>query len=249
MNGMDKVALRIWSDFGEIGLYSVAFRIATVFLLFQQAFCTFWAPTSYRWFENGVSLEKYEKVSEYISTILSILAILIILSRKWIVLIFSSEYSSASVLIPFLILYPILYTISETTMMGINFMRRTELGIWVTGAAALFNLGGNWLLVPRFGALGAAVATAVSYVIFFWTRTLISRQIWETFKIKVHIQNISLVILASTLTLIEYKVGSPFVVIIQIIILILIMFLNSKIVSEIFNLSKQIVLSYFRKAK
>jgi O-antigen/teichoic acid export membrane protein len=134
-------------------------------------------------------------------------------------------------------------------MMGINFMRRTELGIWVTGAAALFNLGGNWLLVPRFGALGAAVATAVSYVIFFWTRTLISRQIWETFKIKVHIQNISLVILASTLTLIEYKVGSPFVVIIQIIILILIMFLNSKIVSEIFNLSKQIVLSYFRKAK
>ena len=35
-----------------------------------------------------------------------------------------------------------------------------------------------------YGAIGAAIATGISYLVFFWTRTLISRKLWYKFKLK-----------------------------------------------------------------
>ena len=37
---------------------------------------------------------------------------------------------------------------------------------------------GNYLLVPRFGAKGAAIATGVSYIVFFYMRTIVSRRLF-----------------------------------------------------------------------
>lgn len=197
LNAMDKVALRIWADFGEVGLYAAGFKAVAALLLFQAAFTTFWTPTAYRWFETGESLRKFEKVSFTLSFFLCFLGGAIILARHLIILILAPVYSSAATVVPFLIFFPVLYTLSETTQLGINFTRRTELAIWVSAVAAGSNLLGNWLLVPRFGALGASIATAISYMVFFWMRTIISRTVWEKFSIKPHILNLSILTVMS----------------------------------------------------
>jgi O-antigen/teichoic acid export membrane protein len=46
------------------------------------------------------------------------------------------------------------------------------------GAAALLNAGLNWLLVPSLGGLGAAVATAVSYLVWIVASMWISERLW-----------------------------------------------------------------------
>ena len=33
----------------------------------------------------------------------------------------------------------------------------------------------NYILIPKYGAVGAAIATGISYCVFFWLRTLFSR--------------------------------------------------------------------------
>jgi len=66
---------------------------------------------------------------------------------------------------------------TQVTALGISLERRTNLfsiGSWGT---ALINFFLNLLLIPRFGALGAALATFVSYVILssyylYWTQRL-----------------------------------------------------------------------------
>lgn len=65
-NGMDKIALRYWSSFDEIGLYAAAFKVVSVLLIFNGAFCAFWAPTAFRWYEEKVPVEKFDKVGEFL---------------------------------------------------------------------------------------------------------------------------------------------------------------------------------------
>jgi len=197
LNAMDKVALRLWGDFSEMGIYSAGFKVGSALLLFQAAFTTFWAPTAYRWFETGENIKKFERVSSFLSFFLCIVGGSIILFRHVIIRILASSYAPAAVVVPFLIYYPVLYTLSETTVMGIGFTRRTELGIWVSLVAAGTNLIGNWFLVPQLGALGASIATAISYMAFFWMRTIISRTVWEKFSIKPHILNLSILTVMS----------------------------------------------------
>ncbi len=192
LNAMDKVALRLWADFSEMGIYSAGFKVVSALLLFQAAFTTFWTPTAYRWFETGENIKKFERVSSFLSFFLCLVGGSIILFRHVIIRILASSYAPAAVVVPFLIYYPVLYTLSETTVMGIGFTRRTELGIWVSLVAAGTNLIGNWLLVPRFGALGASIATAVSYMAFFWMRTILSRAVWEKLNIRPHVKNLTL---------------------------------------------------------
>ncbi|MDN5343707.1 MAG: hypothetical protein PWP28_2587 [Oceanotoga sp.] len=187
LNSMDKIALRAWSDFESIGLYSAAFKIVGIIIIVQQAFATFWAPTVYRWYENNVAKEKYEIVSNKLNSIMILLFGFIILFKDLIIKVLSPEYSEASVIIPFLMFYPIMYTLSETTQMGISFSRKTYYNIIVTGVSGGINILGNYLLVPKYGALGASISTGISYIIFFWLRTIISRFLWVKLNIKRHI--------------------------------------------------------------
>jgi len=45
LSSMDKVALRSWSTFYEIGLYTAAFKVANILNIIQVAFSNFWIPT------------------------------------------------------------------------------------------------------------------------------------------------------------------------------------------------------------
>nr|WP_241433594.1 polysaccharide biosynthesis C-terminal domain-containing protein [Listeria floridensis] len=44
----------------------------------------------------------------------------------------------------------------------------------------------NFLLVPLYGAVGAAIATGTAYIAFFFARTFFSMRIWEGFSVKRH---------------------------------------------------------------
>lgn len=200
LNSMDKIALRTWSDYQSIGLYSAAFKIVSVVIIIQQSFQTFWIPTSYRWFENKTPLKKYEMVGNKLNSILTLLFSFIILFKDQIIMILSPEYKNAAIIVPFLMFYPIMYTLSQITQIGINFTRKTYYNIIVTGIAGGLNVLGNFLLVPKYGALGASISTGVSYIVFFWLRTFISRMLWEKMDIKRHFISIFLMVVMASLS-------------------------------------------------
>jgi O-antigen/teichoic acid export membrane protein len=200
LNSMDKIALRTWADFEAIGLYSAAFKIVSIIIIIQQAFSMFWVPTHYRWYENNVPLKKYEMVSNKLNSILTLVFAFIVLFKDQIILILSPDYKNAAIIVPFLMFYPIMYTLSYTTSMGMNFTRKTYYNIVVTGIAGGLNVLGNFLLVPELGALGASISTGVSYIAYLFIGSFISRMLWEKLDIKRHFISIFLMVVMASLS-------------------------------------------------
>src|SRR5699024_9239991 len=96
-----------------------------------------------------------------------------------ILLLLVTEYKSAASIMLFIVFMPIFYTISETTVIGINFYKKTKWHILIAGIACISNIIGNWLLVPKYGAIGASLSTAFSYILFFTLRTQISLKFYK----------------------------------------------------------------------
>ena len=139
---------------------------------------------SLKWKIEKVSNKKFELVSKGIALLMSMILIGILSFKELIPIIISREYTQVIYIFPFLLLYPIFYTMSETTTLGISFSRKTGYNIIVSAISMLINLILNTLLIPIYGAVGAAIATGISYLVFFWTRTIISRKLWYKFPLK-----------------------------------------------------------------
>ncbi len=171
----DKIALKHWSTLGELGLYAAAFKIIALVNVGQTSFSTFWAPVCYEQFEKDPNnRDFYGNMSKIVSFSMFFIAILCIAGKDIIGLLLGRNYREASDIMPFLAFMPILYTISETTVIGINFYKKPKWHILIASVSCIVNILGNWVLVPKYGAVGAAISTAFAYIVFFSLRTQIS---------------------------------------------------------------------------
>jgi len=189
LNSFDKIGLRTWSNFNELGLYATAFKIVAILNVFQNIFTTTWIPIAYRWKEDNVSKEKFEQISSIVLSMMTCLFAFVVLFRDIIFLFFGSEYRNSSDIFVFLLFIPVMYTISETTCLGINFSKRTLYNLYVSIIVVVLNLLGNYFLIPKYGALGASLSTCMSYIVFFWGRTFFSRKEWFKFGLTKYIVN------------------------------------------------------------
>jgi O-antigen/teichoic acid export membrane protein len=176
---IDRLALRNYSDFTEIGLYSAAFKVVAVMNLIQVGFTTFWVPVSYESYEKEPQSKGiFEKTSVFIAAIMFVLGLLIVVFKDVIFLLLESSYRQAAGISSFLILMPIMVTVDYVTGQGINFKKKTY---WHTVRAIIsagVNVFGNLMLVPVYGAKGAALSTGLSYIVFFSINAYISQKLY-----------------------------------------------------------------------
>lgn len=177
---MDRISIRHYCGFSEIGLYSAASTIVALLTACQLAFSSFWVPVAYEKYENDVNCNSFfVRVNRIVSYCMIMIAVAMVAFKDLIIILLGPEYKNAMFIFPFLTFMPIMYTISETTVMGINFKKKTHMHIYVATASAVVNLLGNTILVPLYGARGAAISTGLSYVVFFVVRTVISRKLYK----------------------------------------------------------------------
>lgn len=180
LTAVDKIFLRTLASFEELGLYSVSVNFAAAAIILQNVFSTVWAPTVYKWASAGKGLEKVHKVSRYMLALI-VLGFALAGLFSWVVtLILPVNYAAVQWIVISCMGYPLLYTLSETTVVGIGITRRSSLAMIAAVGAFAVNLVGNWWLIPIFGAAGAAVSTCVSFWFFFLLRTEFSIYLWKT---------------------------------------------------------------------
>lgn len=182
LTAMDKVFLRSLSGFEELGIYSVAVSFAGAALVFQTIFSTVWVPVVYKWVADGVDPQKIKNVMDYVT-----LAVVLIWSLagmfSWVLTyILPPEYINVQYILLAAMAYPLLYTLSASSGVGIGIMRKTLFSLLAAIVALIFNAIGNWLLIPIYGAAGAAMASSVAFFIFFAIRTEASSKLWESFE-------------------------------------------------------------------
>lgn len=175
---MDKLALRSYSTFTEIGLYAVGNKIVAVLLLIQTGFSTFWTPVSFERIGQKDSHLFFSRIARLLAGLMFLLSVVTITFKDFVIMFLAGAYLPAAKIMPFLIFHPLMYTVSEVTVVGINLKKRTYWHILVSILSAGVNFIGNYFLVPIYGAKGAALSTGVAYIVFFYVRTLVSRYLY-----------------------------------------------------------------------
>ena len=183
LSSTDQIMLRSLCTYSELGLYSAAHKIVSILSIIQTCFTTVWTPIYFRWYKDNVSNERYAFVMQAVCYLMSVLCFGVLLCKDVLGWILGGDFVEAISIFPFLLLHPVMYTMSEATVIGIFLTRKTRYNIWVSVVAGVANIALNYCLIPFIGGRGAALATGVSYLIFFWVRTLISRKIWHKFPI------------------------------------------------------------------
>lgn len=235
---IDRISIKEFSDYNQVGLYGGAMSIITILNAVQSAFTTFWTPVAYeRYKSNPSDSEFFAKVNEIVSFFMLLLAVGLIATKDISIILLDNKYESARYIFPFLVFMPIMYTISETTMLGINFKKKTKYHIIIAGVSALTNVIGNLFLVPRIGAKGAAISTGIAYMVFFIIRTYLGNKF---FKVKVKYLKFSIsIVLTYVLAIISsiYKFNI-LILVVTILDLVVICALYKNVIIECINLIK-----------
>lgn len=172
---IDRISLSHYCSYTEIGVYSSAMSLLSVIEIIRSTFNTIWAPASVEHYEKNPNDKSfYERGNRYITFIMFFFGITLIFGKDILVLLLGEKYREASMILPFLLFHPIMYTISETTVVGIYFKKKSYASLIVSIASCITNLIGNILLIPWIGPKGAAISTGISYIVFFALRTAFS---------------------------------------------------------------------------
>lgn len=205
LNVMDRLFLRYFSTYTELGVYSITMSVAAVVTIFAGIFNTIWSPMVYKWMsEDNFDYEKIDTVLEYVVAAIYFSIVLTSLF-SWVIPYFlPPQYSNIQYLLAICLLGPLLYTLSEVTGIGIAVVRRTKFSMLCAIVAMLCSSILNYFLVPQFGAAGAAISTAVAFFIFFILRTEISQLVWrKKSHLKVFLIMLSLLIISILNLLLE----------------------------------------------
>ena len=175
--GADRLMIELFCNSEQLGIYASALSMMGIFSIITTTFTTLWAPMAVEEYENNSgNIEFFVKAADYISVILFFAGICIILFKDLIVYFLGAEYREAAFLIPFLSMCPILYTISESTVYGINFKQKTHWHIVITTSCGILNVVMNFFFINIMGVLGTAVSTAITYTILLIMRTFFSKK-------------------------------------------------------------------------
>lgn len=205
LNVMDRLFLRHFSTYTELGIYSITMSAAIVVTVFAGVFNTIWAPMVYKWMsEDKFDYEKIDTVLEYVVAAIYFFIVFTSLF-SWVIPYFLPEqYNNVQYLIAVCLLGPMLYTLSEVTGIGIAVTRKTKFSMLCAIVAMLTSAVLNYVLVPQLGASGAAISTACAFLVFFILRTEIAKIVWRKKSyLKVFIIMIALLTLSSLNLILE----------------------------------------------
>lgn len=213
INSLDRIMLKRYSTLEELGFFSVAMSFASVAFIFQSVFTTIWAPIAYKWLKNNVDMSRVFQISEYM-TLFIILLFALAGVLSWVVdFILPPEYFLIKYLIVPCLGIPLFYTLSETTVIGINITKKTGYAMTATMFALVVGVLLNYLLIPSFGANGAAVASCWTFYIFFILRTEFSCLVWKAMpRIKIYLQTFVVTLLSSLMVLLGAEYYNVFLV-------------------------------------
>jgi O-antigen/teichoic acid export membrane protein len=180
------------------------------------------------WHEKQVNTGYFDKVRETVTSLLTIGFATIVVLRKVLIIILGKADHGAELLLPFLLLMPVMTIISETTVLGICFSKKTKYNLFISAVVALVNLGGNIILVPHYNSLGASISTGFSYILYMFLRTFISRAYWYKFQFQRLIINSVLIIALTAISLFNISIA-------EIVIFVIIIIYNREYIKKMIH--------------
>ena len=161
----DLVILGAFLSSSAVGLYEVSFRMSmfVVFLispavgyLFQPLISKYDAEADHQ------RMEKLFTVTTRWITVgtFPVFVLMFLFPEQTLVFFFSDEYTTGSLALRFLVLGSMITRIPGLTGAFLTAVGKTKTLMYISVATAILNIAVNIVLIPTYGILGAAIATA-----------------------------------------------------------------------------------------
>jgi O-antigen/teichoic acid export membrane protein len=181
-NFSDRFFLVKLSSVQEVGRYSLAVRIASAMVLLLTAFRTAWPAFAYSIEDDEEARGTYSYVLTYLLFVCSWIALALSLLAPWLVRLLAPtnrDFWPAARVVPELAFAAVAFAGYIVMAIGVGRARRTQFNWVVTGVAAALNVALNLILIPRYGMLGAAIATVAAYALMFVGMTLNAQRVYR----------------------------------------------------------------------
>lgn len=182
---MDTFMIGMFSTGNEVALYSIGKKLYSkathVNLALSTATMTVFATLSK---DNVLEYKKRFKSICIVNLVLTILIsmVFVVFGPFMITVLYGQEYAEAGNVLWSLTFYYIFFSISLNYSAFLDFQERAKIRSFYYTVMIVLNLIFNLLLIPKFGAIGAAVGTSLSmvpYVIFLFLDTRRTFRIYE----------------------------------------------------------------------
>jgi O-antigen/teichoic acid export membrane protein len=163
-NLADRRILDAFVDRAELGLYHVGYTLAGAVKFPISAFEQAWQPFVYGQVGKADAPATLSRVGTYFfAAFVTCGLALAMMGGEILALLTQPEYHAAAAVVPVVVLAYVIHGFFLLTSIGIGIAKQARYYPLITLAAAAANIGANFAFIPRWGLMGAAWATVLSY--------------------------------------------------------------------------------------
>jgi O-antigen/teichoic acid export membrane protein len=184
---IDRPLVQAMTNTETLGIYSANYKLGIFMMLFVTMFNFAWQPFF-------LTNAKEENAKQLFSKILTLF--LLVASVIWIVLslfvdefarwqflpgrsIIGKDFLSGLPIVPIILLGYLFNGLYYNFQVGLYVEEKTKYFPVVTGLGALVNIGVNFLLIPVWGIIGAALATLAAYIVMATSLFFFSQKVYK----------------------------------------------------------------------
>jgi O-antigen/teichoic acid export membrane protein len=167
-----------WHGLAQVGLFSMGARVAAIMdILLLVPFLYAWQPFFYSLSANPDAPRIFARVTHYFFLLmLCIFLGLQLLQGPALHFLGHGKFDAAGPVVSFLVLAILFNGLQYCVSAGIHLRKLLVAEMTIMAGAAGLNLLTNLLLIPKYGAAGAAAATALSYFVYMAGTFLLSQR-------------------------------------------------------------------------
>jgi O-antigen/teichoic acid export membrane protein len=176
----DRYLLSLFTTLTVTARYAVSYTLGSaIAVLVIAPFTLAWPTTMFAIAKHKDAVQSFVLVFRWFSAFLLFAAFgLSFVGTFLLYWLFPIAYHSTALIIPVVAESIVFYGIYFVFMIGANLKRKTWLAAVFTTTAALVNLAANLVLIPHYGAMGAAVSTLVAYIVLAIAAYIVNQRIY-----------------------------------------------------------------------
>lgn len=175
INLSDRYCLQLFGSLSMVGIYSIGYNISFPINFLSSSIGMAWTPSFFRTAEEKGARINFSRMTSYYMVITMFVTLAIAVFAKEIIRVLTTPgYYTASLVIPVVALSYFFHALYKISTRILVYAKQTTKLSLCTLASAIINIVLNVLWIPRYGIMGAAWATLVSFAFLFLVTFLLS---------------------------------------------------------------------------
>ena len=166
INFGDRFFLSQYASFQQLGMYGLAYKLGMMISSVYACFQNYWTGQVYAIMRRDDADALFGRIFTYVTLVMALCFLGLLVGAKPAVRILApADYGAAARLVPLIAGAYAIRGVGDFFRSLFLVAGRPGFDSVCTGTSALLCLGGYWLLIPRYGMWGAAIATFVTFAI------------------------------------------------------------------------------------